>query len=446
MAKADHLKWAQEFVDRALSLGAEQADALVSVGLSLGASCRLGQTEDIERAEETDIGLRAMLGNKQAFVSGSGLNRDNIDKMAQRVVDMAQMAPEDPFCGLAEVQFLADTIPDLDLNDPQEPSTQALRDKALETEAVARGFDGITNSEGAGAGWSRNTTCLVTSHGFAASQTASSWSLSCAVVAGADDKMERDYATHSTRHLEDLDTPKAIGTLAAQRTLQRLNPRKIESTKAPVIYDPRVADSLLGHFSAAISGAAIARGTSFLHDKMREQIFPDNVSIIDDPLRPRGLRSAAFDGEGVRGKKLALVENGTLHHWLLESATAKQLGLQTNGRAGRGIGSPPAPASSNLYMAAGEKTPEELMRAIGTGFYVTELIGMGVNGVTGDYSRGAAGFWIENGQLGEAVSGITLAGNLKDMFAALTPANDLTFRRGINAPSLLIEEMSIAGL
>lgn len=441
-----NLDLAQRLIDLALNLGADQADALVSDGISLGTSCRLGKAEDVERAEATDIGLRAMIGKKQAFVSSSGMTEKSIEEVATRVVNMAQMAPEDPYCGLAEQRFLAPDIPDLDLNDLAEPSMQTLQTYAMEVEETARAMDGITNSEGAGAGWGRGTTCLVTSHGFAASYTASSWSLSCAVLGGVGDAMERDGASHSARHFEDMDTPKEIGQRAAERTLEKLNPRKIKSTKAPVIYDPRVSSSLLGHLSGAISGGAIARGTSFLKDSMNQKILPENVTILDDPLRLRGLRSAAFDGEGVAAHKLALVENGVLKTWLLESSTAMQLGLETNGRAVRGIGGPPMPSSTNLYMQAGEKSPEELMRDIGTGFYVTELIGMGVNGVTGDYSRGASGFWIENGVPAYAVSEVTIAANLKDMFAHLIPANDLIFRHGVNAPSILIEEMTLAGL
>ena len=256
--------------------------------------------------------------------------------------------------------------------------------------------------------------------------------------------MERDYASHSARHLADLDTPHDIGTRTAERTLARLNPRKLESRKAAVFFDPRVSASLLGHFAAAISGAAIARGTSFLRDAMNSQIFPDNVQIIDAPSRPRGLRSAGFDGEGLAMATLSPVENGQLCHWLLD-ITAKQLGLQSMAarhaaRAAR------LPSATNLYMAAGDKSPETLMREIGTGLYVTELIGMGVNGVTGDYSRGAAGFWIDGGEIAYPVSEITIASNLKDMFANLTPAADLEFRRGVNAPTLLVEGMTLAGL
>jgi PmbA protein len=436
-------------VERVLALGADSADALVSEAVSLSTSCRLGKMEDVERAESRDLGLRALIGRRQAFVSGNGVTEESVNALAERVVAMAQMAPEDPYCGLADPALLM-TNPDdmlaLDLDDSHEPEMAELQEQALATEATARAVDGITNSEGAGAGWARGTTGLVTSHGFNASYTTSSWSLSCAVLGGEGDAMERDYASHSARHGADLDSPAEIGARAAERTLQRLNPQKINSQKAPVIFDTRISASLLGHFSAAISGTAIARGTSFLKDKMDTKVFADGITIIDDPRRPRGLRSVAFDGEGLAAEKLTPVTDGILQSWFLDSATGRQLDLPSNGRAARGIGGPPAPSATNLYMLPGTQTPEELMAAIGTGFFATELIGMGVNGVTGDYSRGAAGFWIENGKLAYPVSEVTIAGNLKDMFSHLTPASDLEFRRGVNAPTLLVEEMTLAGL
>ena len=359
---------------------------------------------------------------------------------------MAQNTPEDPFCDIVEAQDLATSWPDLDLFDTYEPNIDELREKALATEAIALGFDGITNSEGAGAAWGRGATILATSNGFEGAYESSSFSLSCAVLAGADDAMERDYASHSVRHNEALDSPETVGRKAAERTLARLNPRKVKSTKLPVIFDTRVSSSILGHLIGAISGGSIARGTSFLRNDLGKTIMRDEIQIIDEPHRKRGLRSAAFDGEGMAMETLKLVEDGVLKTWILDSSTAKQLNLKSNGRAGRGIGSPPSPSATNLYMQAGTKTPEEMMKEIGTGLLVTELIGMGVNGVTGDYSRGASGFWIENGELAYPVSEITIASNLREIFSHMHPANDLTFRRGVNAPSLLIEEMSLAGI
>jgi PmbA protein len=450
MSKSDtlnnDLELAQFALQKLTSLGAEKADVLISAGSSMSVSCRLGELEDVERSESRDIGLRAIFGKSQAFVSATGASKEAIETLAERAVAMAQNTPEDPFCDIVDAQDLAKTWPDLDLFDTYEPEIDELREKAMETEAIARGFEGITNSEGAGASWGRGATILATSNGFSGAYESSSFSLSCAVLGGVDDAMERDYASHSVRHNEALDTPETVGRKAAERTLARLNPRKVKSTKVPVMFDTRVSASILGHLIGAISGGSIARGTSFLRNDLGKTIMRDDIQIMDEPHRKRGLRSAAFDGEGMAMETLQLVENGVLKTWILDSSTAKQLNLKSNGRAGRGIGSPPSPSATNLYMKAGDKTPEEMMREIGTGLFVTELIGMGVNGVTGDYSRGASGFWIENGELAYPVSEITIASNLREIFSLMHPANDLTFRHGVNAPSLMIEEMSLAGI
>ncbi|MBT7641415.1 MAG: TldD/PmbA family protein [Rhodobiaceae bacterium] len=441
-----NLDLAQKIIDLTLKLGATQADALVSDSASLSLSCRMGELEDCERAESRDIGLRAMIGQQQAFVSGSAVDENALSQLAQRAVDMAQATPEDRYCGFAPKDRLADTFPDLDIGDDYEPSADELQAMAVACEDSARAVSGITNSEGAGAGWGSSTTALATSDGFAGSYTSTSFSVSCAVIGGEGEAMERDYASHTARHLEDLEAPAEIGTRAGERTIGRLNARKMESCKTNVVYHPRVSSSLLGHLAGAITGSSIARGTSFLREEMGQKIMSDSITICDDPLRPRGLRSAAFDGEGVVTQSFNPVVDGVLQSWFLDSASARQLGLETNGRAGRGIGGPPSPSATNLYMQAGSKSVETMLKDIGTGFYVTELIGMGVNGVTGDYSRGASGFWIENGEITHAVSEMTIAGNLKDMFLNMTPADDLQFRHGVNAPTLLVEGMSLAGL
>jgi PmbA protein len=445
MADAN-LDLAQKIIDLTLKLGATQADALVSDSASLSLSCRMGELEDCERAESRDIGLRAMIGQQQAFVSGSAVDENALAQLAQRAVDMAQATPEDRYCGFAPQDRLADSFPDLDISDAYEPSADELQAMAVACEDSARAVTGITNSEGAGAGWGRSTTALATSDGFAGSYTSTSFSVSCAVIGGEGEAMERDYASHTARHLEDLDAPADIGTRAGERTMGRLNPRKMESCKTNVVYHPRVSSSLLGHLAGALTGTSIARGTSFLREEMGQKIMSESITICDDPLRPRGLRSAAFDGEGVVTQKFDPVVDGVLQSWFLDSASARQLELETNGRAGRGIGGPPSPSATNLYMQAGTRSVETLLKDIGTGFYVTELIGMGVNGVTGDYSRGASGFWIENGEVSHAVSEMTIAGNLKDMFLNMTPADDLQFRHGVNAPTILVEGMSLAGL
>ena len=441
-----NLDLAQKIIDLALSLGADSADAVVGESASLNVSCRLGQLEDTERSESRDLGLRAIIGQQQAFVSGTAVDAEALQRLAERAVEMAKATPADRYCGLAPADRLAKDFPALDLADDHEPSSAELQTMAQETEDTARAMAGITNSEGAGAAWGRGTTALVTSHGFAGSYSSTSFSLSCSVVAGTGDNMERDYASHSARHLEDLDTPETIGTRAGERTLARLNPRKLESMKMPIVYDTRVSASLLGHLSAAISGSAIARGTSFLRDAMDTQIMNPGLSVIDEPHRTRGLRSAAFDGEGLSPETLNLVQDGVLRSWLLDSTTARQLELESNARAARGVGGPPSPSATNLYLAAGTLDVASILRDVGEGFFVTELIGMGVNGATGDYSRGASGFRIENGELTYAVSEVTIAGNLKDMFLHMTPADDLSFRRGVNAPTVLVEGMTLAGL
>ncbi|MBL6641465.1 MAG: TldD/PmbA family protein [PS1 clade bacterium] len=444
--EAANIALAQKLIDLTRAAGADAVDVLVSDSASLSVSCRMGVLEDTERAESRDIGLRAMIGQKQAFVSGSAIDDTALQQLAQRAVDMAQATPEDRYCGFAPEDRLTDHIPALDIADAYEPDADKLLAMAVACEEAARGVAGITNSEGAGTGWGRATTALVTSHGFEGAYTSTSFSASCAVIGGEGDAMERDYASHSARHLEDLEAPEDIGLRAGERTIERLNPRKIESTKTNVVYAPRVSASLLGHLSGAISGNAIARGTSFLRDQMGQQIMSASITIEDDPLRPRGLRSAGFDGEGVATEKLTPIDKGVLQNWWLDSASARQLELETNGRAARGIGGPPGPSATNLYMLAGDDSVDTMLKNIGTGLYVTELIGMGVNGVTGDYSRGASGFWIENGELAYPVSEVTIASNLKEMFLNMTPADDLVFRRGVNAPTILVEGMALAGL
>ena len=441
-----NLDLAQKIIDLALSLGADSADAVVGESASLNVSCRLGKLEDTERSESRDLGLRAIIGQQQAFVSGTAVDAEALQRLAERAVEMAKATPADRYCGLAPADRLAKDFPALDLADEHEPSAAELQTMAQETEDTARAMAGITNSEGAGAAWGRGTKALVTSHGFAGSYSSTSFSLSCSVVAGTGDNMERDYASHSARHLEDLDTPETIGTRTGERTLARLNPRKLESKKMPIVYDTRVSASLLGHLSAAISGSAIARGTSFLRDAMDTQIMTAGLNVIDEPHRRRGLRSAVFDGEGLSPETLNLVQDGVLQSWLLDSTTARQLELESNARAARGVGGPPSPSATNLYLAAGTQDVSSILRDVGEGFFVTELIGMGVNGATGDYSRGASGFQIENGELTYAVSEVTIAGNLKDMFRHMTPADDLSFRRGVNAPTVLVEGMTLAGL
>jgi PmbA protein len=314
----------------------------------------------------------------------------------------------------------------------------------MAAEDAARAVAGVTNSGGAHAGWSLGGLVLVTSHGFSGAYLVSRHSLSVTAVAGSGTGMERDYDATSKTHLADLDDPLAIGRSAGERAVRRLNPRKLPTQKAHVVWDRRAAVGLLGHLSSAINGVAIARKTSFLKDRMGQAIFPKGVTITDDPSRLRGLGSRPFDGEGLASAPLAVVEDGVLNHWFLDSTTGRELGLSSNGRASRGTGSP-SPSSTNLTLLPGDRSRDALLADIKTGLYVTDMIGSGVNGITGDYSRGASGFWIENGELTYPVSEVTIAGNLIDMFARLQVADDLIYRFSMNAPTVAVEDLTIAG-
>jgi PmbA protein len=407
---------------------------------------RLGTLEDVGRSEGEELGLRVFVGQRAANVITSDLSPAALQEAAERAVTMARLAPEDRFAGLADPALLLKSPPqNLDLEDMTELAPEKLKAMALEAEDAARAVAGITNSEGGGAAQGRAVTALATSSGFAAARASSSYSLSASVIAGEGSAMQRDYAWHSARFFEDLETAAEIGVLAGQRAVRRLNPAKLPTASLPVVFDPRVSASLIGHFIGAITGSSIARGTSFLKDAMGTQIFAPGIHIIDDPLRDRSLRGRSFDGEGLPVARRALIEDGVLTSWLLESASARQLGLAPTGHASRGVGGPPAAGPSNLHLAAGTLSPAELIADIKRGVLVTELIGMGVNGLTGDYSRGASGFLIENGEITTPVAEITIAGNLKAMFKALVPANDLRFRQASNAPSLRIDGMTIAG-
>jgi len=445
MAKIDPQAILGGLIAGAKAAGADAADAMLVENVSASVSYRLGKLEDVERAESQDMGLRVFVGQKVAFVSSTDFSKDSLAQLPGRAVAMAKLAPEDKFAGLAPKERLATRYPDLDIEDRNEPPAETLVEWARSAEGAAMAVKGVTNSEGGGASFSRTAIALATSHGFYGAYAGTSSGVSASVVAGDGTGMERDYDYASARHTSDLTGAEAIGRSAGERAVKRLHPRKVKSQAVPIVYDPRVSGGLVGHFVGAISGSSIARGVSFLKDMMGKQIFPSSINIIDDPHRPRGLRSKPFDGEGVANRRWALIENGVLQTWLLESASARQLGLETTGHAARGTGGPPSPAPTNLYMEAGTLTPEALIGDIKDGFYVTELIGMGVNGVTGDYSRGAAGFWIENGALAFPVSEITIAGSLKDMFRELTPANDLEFKHATNAPTIRIEGMTVAG-
>lgn len=440
---AEPLNLLSDLIAKARKAGADAADAVLISGTSLSVSRRLGETEHVERSEGRDLGLRVFLGQRAAIVSSTTVDPSSFQELAERAVAMARVVPEDPFGGLADTAAPPDEV-SLDLVDPTEPSVEALVTRSAAAEDAARAVSGITNTD-AEAGYGRTQAFLVTSAGFAGGNARTSHSVSATAVAGTGTDMQRDYDYHSTIHLADLDDPVAIGHSAAERAITRLNPARPPTAKLPVFYDPRIAGSLLGHLAGAINGSSVARGTTFLKDKLGVRIFAENIEIHDDPRRIRGLRSRAFDGEGTPTSARDIIAAGVLTTWLLDSRSARQLGMRSTGHASRGTGGPPSPGSTNLYLAAGELTPAELMADITLGLYVNELIGMGVNGITGDYSRGASGFMIRNGAIAEPVAEITIAGNLLDMFAHLTPANDLQFRRGTDAPTVRVEGMTMAG-
>ena len=436
---------AERLVNAALKTGADAADAVAVRSMSLSVEVRDGAVEESERAEGDDLGLRVLVGHRQAVVSTNDLAGDASVALAERAVAMARAAPEDKFAGLADGALLAHDFPDLDLLDPDLPSVAELEAMAKTAEQGALTVKGVAKSGGASASAGIGGMVLVTSHGFRGAYLGSRHGISMTAIAGEGTGMERDYDYSSSLHAADLDSPEKIGRTAGERAVERLNPRKVSTRKVPVVFDPRISGSLVSHLASAANGASVARKTSFLRDKMGAKLFDDGIRIVDDPLRKRGLRSHPFDGEGVAHRRLALIDDGVLRSWLLDCSTARELGLTTTGHASRGVSSVPSPSPSNLHMEPGRQSPEDLIADIDDGFYVTDLIGMGVNMVTGDYSRGASGFWIENGKRTYPVSEVTIAGHLFDIFRTLTPANDLEFRYSTNAPTLRFEGLTVAG-
>ena len=437
---------AADLVERARRAGADAADATYSASASESIQVRLGKLEDVERSEGEHMALRVFIGQRSASIGSSDLSDRALDELAARAIDMARAAPEDRFAGLAPQELLGHgPWPELDLVDAREPSPQDLREMALAAEDAAMGVAGVTNSEGASASAGRGLFALATSHGFADAHESTSRGVSATVLAGEGAAKQRDYAWRQANHGADLPPPDEIGHLAGERAVARLDPGRLKSGPMPVVFDPRVAGTLVGHLLGAMSGTAIARRASFLLDRLDEQLFDSAVVIAEEPHRRRGLSSRPFDGEGLPTRARNLVEGGRLTGWLMDSASARQLGLAPTGHAARGHGGAPGVTTSNVHLAAGTASPAELMADIRDGVYVNELIGQGVNGVTGDYSRGAAGFRIVDGQLAGPVSQFTIAGNLLAMFRALTPANDLEWYRALNVPTIRVDGMTIAG-
>lgn len=436
---------ARDLVARARKLGATDADAMAVEQSNVSVSIREGAVEDLERSEATGVGLRVFAGKSSAIISGSVLTSESLQKLAERALAMAKAAPPDEFCGLADPSQLAKGDIDLDLVSETEPSVDQLKAMAIEAEQHALAVKNVSKSIGSGASATNYFVALASSNGFSRSYRRTGYGLSASVISGEGLTMERDYDGTSANHFSDLESPEKIGRTAGERVVAKINPQKLTSRSATVIFDRRVASSLLGHLAGAINGSSIARGVSFLKEDLEKQIFKSNINIIDDPLRMRGPASRSFDGEGLAVQRRALIDKGVLTGWVLDLRSARQLGMTPTGQGSRGMASQPSPSTSNVHLEPGEQSPAEMMKAVGSGLLITEFIGASINSSTGDYSRGASGFWFENGEIAYPVSEITVAGNLKDMFMSLVPANDLIFRGATNAPTCLIEGMTIAG-
>jgi PmbA protein len=438
----------QAMLDAAKAAGADAADAIAVDGMSLSVDVLGGRLEQAERAEGIEIGLRVLVGQRQACVSASDTRAETLREMAERAVGMARLAPEDPTVGLADPGMLS-TLRDadaLDLNDPgDDPAPPALEDAALRAEAAALAVKGISQVQSASAGFSRRRIHLAASNGFAGGYARSSHGLSCVAITGEGLGMERDYFGDGRTHAEDLFDAETVGRIAAERTVERAGARKPPTGAFPVVYHERISSSLIGHLLAATNGSAIARGASWARDLLGAQVLPAGLSLTEDPLRARVGGSRPFDAEGLATVRRDIVADGVLTGWTLDLATGRKLGLASTGSAARGTGGPPSPSVSNVAMTQGEQTLEDMLQEMGTGLLITSMIGSSINANTGDYSRGASGFWVENGEITYPVNECTVAGNLRDMLRTLTPANDARLHLSRVVPSLRVEGLTIAG-
>ena len=437
----DLLSLANEAVTHARKLGADAVHAVAADGRSTEIEIREGQIEKLEQSEAREISLKVYVGKSAATISGSVLTHEAIHRLAGNALAMAKLAPPDPHAGLADHDQLATDMPDLDLAANDLPDAEGLKRLALAAEGAALAVPGVSKSGGGGASAGDRSIAIVMSNGFAQGYRRTGTGVSVSAIAGEGTGMQRDYDYSSAIHFADLRSAEEVGREAGSRAVRRLNPRKVKSQAVPVIYDRRVASGLIGHLLGAINGAAIARGTSFLKDDLGKQIFGSGITIVEDPFIRRGLGSRPFDGEGLSCHRTNLIDQGVLTGWVLDLRSARQLGLKPTGQGTRS-----GPSTSNVYLPASAVTPEDQMKDIAQGFYVTELIGSSINMVTGDYSRGASGFWIENGELTYPVSEITIAGNLRGIFETMTPASNLEFRSSVNAPNCRVEGLTIAGL
>jgi PmbA protein len=444
-ATDDVLKILDPLVAKAKAEGADDVEAMLVNHVSTAVSWRDGKVESLEESDSGDIGLRVFIGKRQASVASTDRRPAALQKLVERAVAMARVAPEDPFAGLATPEEIARDVPVLDLADTFDVTPQQLVDLAREAEDAARAVAGVTLVDSTDASASQTVVSMAFSNGFVGATRRTHYATSASVIAGADQDMVTDYDFAARTHRADLPSAAEIGRRAGERTVHKLGPRKMPTCQVPVVFDPREAAGLLRHFAGAISGASVARGTSFLKDELGKAVFPTPVTIVDDPYRPRGLRSRAFDGEGCAVQRRALVEQGVLTSWLLDLRSARQLGLATTGHASRSVGGVPYPSATNLYLENGALSVDDLIADIDQGFYVTQQMGMGINGVTGDYSQAASGFWIEKGKIAFPVHEVTIASNMRAMFASIVVANDLAFERGIDAPTLRVERMTVAG-
>lgn len=434
-----------DVLSRAKKKGATAADAVLVRSTSLSVSVRHGKTDVVERSEAAELGLRVFAGQKQAIIATTDFSSRKIDDMVARVLDMAQATPEDPYAGLADPAQLAKIIPELDLADPVEPDPALLAKAAGEVEAAALAVSGITNSEGGDASWSRSDVAIAGTNGMSASYARTSSGISTTVLAGEGTGMQRDYDYDSAVYWSDLRDPAFIGRRAAERTVRALNPRKISSMQVPVVYEAREARDVLGHLLSAINGGTVARGATFLKDRMGELVMAPGLNLVEDPFVKRSGRSRPMDAEGLAPQRRNIIDNGILTTWLLDLRAARKLNLTPTGHGSRGVGGPPGASASNVWLEPGQASVDELIADIKQGLYLTGILGHGTNMVTGDYSRGATGFWIENGKITYPVNELTVAGNLADMFRNITPASDLERRYGVDSPTLRIEGMTIAG-
>ncbi|SDO05393.1 PmbA protein [Lutimaribacter pacificus] len=428
--------------------GADAADAIALAGTSVSIDVRAGALEQAERSEGTDIGLRVFVGQRQANVSASDTRAETLAEMAERAVAMAREAPDDPYAGLADPDQLArdPDIAALELMDPTpEPDPQALQQDALAAEAAALDVDGVTQVQAAHAGYGRTDIWLAATNGFSNGYTRTQRSLSAVAIAGTGTGMERDHDGDSRIFQADLRSAGNIGRVAGERAVAALGARKPPTGRYPVVYDERISSSLIGHLLGAANGASIARGASWLRDALGQQVLPAHLSLIEDPHRPRATASRPFDAEGLPTQRRAVVENGVLTGWTLDLATGRKLGMPSTGNAARGTSSPPGPSAWNISLTQGDRTRDDLLRDMGTGLLITSMIGSTINPNTGDYSRGASGFWVENGQIAYPVNECTVAGNLRDMLMSLVPANDARPWLSRVVPSLLVEGMTLAG-